>query len=256
MYSFNYSQFLGMVLLLLSYRTFGQDEAAIYRDAADFMWRGNYDMALEAIEYLPQSPDVDYMRAICILLSDRIKNQPVEKYLAFEKFRAKDPLYYYWLGMIYLKRMNQIEAKRSFEKYLAADNPRSSLAMAHHNEVTNIITYLNQQPDNYKIVPLESPLNSNYAEIRGALFDNQKRLIFASDRTSAGLFTVYTASKGPYGWDSPEALSAVSATTKEFLNILQSENSFYFFDPAKSELFSIDLTSGGWGEKLRWRSTC
>lgn len=215
------------------------------------MEKGQFDLALEALEYVADLPDVPYLKAICVLLSDRIKNQPVEKYLAFETTKSNDPLYHYWLGKIYLKRLQTAEAKAGFAKFLSPENSRAP--EERRREAAMILACLKKPASNYAVVPMESPLNSTFSDLHGILFEEQRELIFASDRGSAGMFSIYRCTKGSYGWDAPEILSAIPPIRKEYLNILRVNDVFFFYDQQHRDLYSV-FPGDAWEKRIMFQA--
>lgn len=242
-----YSKLL-ILVFAASFTVSAQNDWKIYDDADRFMQEGEFDLALEAFRYISHLPDVPYKSSICALMSERIKNQPVENLLTYESEKATtDPLYYYWLGKVYLKRLWTEDAKNSFDKFL--NSPMLSKAGNQATvEVGNLISLLEKNTVSYTIIPLESPINSTYAESGAVFSDDGKRLIFGSDRNSEGMLAIYETAKGPYGWDSPELISCIPATSQEYLNVIPVKNQFYFFDLKTEELYFFNKTEEAWGK--------
>lgn len=233
--------------LLFDSPLFAQDDWKVYDDADALMTQGQYDMALEAFRFIGHLPDVPYKITICSLLSDRIKNQPVDKFLAYEASKGNDdPLYYYWLGKIYLKRLWIAESKESYEKFLALENAQMA-GLAKKEEVTRLLPLLAKVDTGYDVIPFQSPINSNFSDA-GAMFFNESTLLFASDRKTEGLYAIYQTTQGQYGWNAPEIISCISGSPPEYLNVLPVKETIFYYDPQVRDLCALHQTASGWSK--------
>lgn len=234
---------LGFLWLVMSPVHAQQNDWKIYQDAEQLMSNHQYDLALEALKYIADLPNVDYYKTICILMSDRIKNQPVDKFLAFKSSHENEPLYYYWLGKIYLKRLQIQAASDAFSQFLTRGG---SIDPDRITEVNDLLACMNVSMNTFEVVPLESPLNSTFSEVCGVFLENHERFLFASDRSSEGLFGVYHTFKGPYGWHRPELIPCIPPSHIASMSLLAIRNSFLFYDQDRGAISALDQKGTEW----------
>ena len=106
------------VVVFLPLMTHAQSEVKIYQDADAYMRQEKYDLAVDAFQYISDLPDVKYKSTISALLSKKYRYRSIDSYLEFEAEKGKDPLYYYWLGKIYLRRNILSKASEYLNQFL------------------------------------------------------------------------------------------------------------------------------------------
>ena len=241
----NTQLYLVFALLFLSVKPTAQvqQDQQVYNDAVDFMTSEQYELAVDAFSFLPDYKDSNYRSVICALLSQKFKNTPIEKLMVFEDSPESGALFYYWLGRIQLKRFKLAEAEASFNKFLNEAHYAMELDV-YKQETHDKLALIKGASDRMKILPMESPINSRYADIPGALLGDGDRLIFMSDRNSDGQFEIFKTDKGAYGWGTPEVISKTSVRS-DILNVLNVKESLVLIDPDQQHLYTVEWTDNG-----------
>lgn len=219
-----------------------QNPSAIYQDAESYMRQEKYDLALAAFDHIPDMPDVDYKMSICSLMSKQYKSLVIDRYMSFEKTRANDPLFYYWLAKIQFHRMMLDDAEATFQRFIEDQGSDRKLE-SYVGEARTKLKYLQSRVSG-ELVNFESPLNSKYAEYGGVLLGDRNHLVFASDRKNEKDFELYESVKGNYGWDTPQLIFDLTIAG-ENLNVLPYKESIVFYDPEMSGLCVIDKGEAG-----------
>jgi len=193
-----------------AFAAFSQKEVKLYEKGQENLVAHRYTEAynyfLFANEINPGFEDLKYKLELTALLSGQGDEESIDKILAFEDtYGQKDDHYYYWVGQIELRRYELNKAVAAFEKFkqkvaFVGNSEKASLEMIDH--VDQLKAYFDN-PDNYEIHQLESPVNSKGAELSPAYFDKTKELLFASDRNGSGEtpFKIYYTKRGANGWE-------------------------------------------------------
>ncbi|MAE81924.1 MAG: hypothetical protein CMB80_04255 [Flammeovirgaceae bacterium] len=232
------------LVLCYSSLLFAQEDAQIYADAVQLMESDEFEMALDAFSYIPDYEDTNYRSVICALLSFKYRNTPIDKLLAFKDTPESDELFNYWLGRVQLRRFQLAEAEESFNMFLN-DIHYSKGSEFYKSDAETKLLLIQGASEKMVIAPLESPINSRYADLPGAFMSGGDQLIFMSDRNGQGSFEVYKTDKGSYGWNAPEVISPTKIPS-EFLNVLNVKESLVFLDPDNKHLQKVDVTGGSW----------
>lgn len=235
---------LTIFLMGLGFNSQAQDDATIYADAVRFMESDEFDLAVEAFGYIPDYRDSNYRSVISAMLSHKFRNTPLDKFLDFKGAPEAGDLFNYWLGRIQLKRFQLADAEVSFNAFLNDVQYKEGFE-DYKKEAHSKLTIIQSASDKMVISPFESPINSKFADLPGALLGNGERLVFMSDRNSEGHFEIYKTDKGVYGWLAPEIISSTKIPA-EVLNVLNVKESLMFFDPDNKHLQTVELTDAGW----------
>ena len=208
---------------------YGQKEVRLYDKAESELSDHQYTDALslynEVKSISSDFGDIDYKIAITSYLSGAKDDDSIADFLAFEKtYGSTDSHYYYWLGQIHLRRYNLEEATKAFNKfeqsvsYSDSGNKDESTAKIEH--VQQLKDFF-ENPDNYSIHQLESPVNSASAEMSPVFFEEENELLFASNRNKVGEtpFVIYYSKSGPNGWEEPIELKNLGNFTRKNANI-------------------------------------
>lgn len=253
---------LKSILLLISISgsltALGQKEVRLYEKAEQQFALHNYEQALqlykEVAEIAPDFEDTDYKITINTLLTGAGDEQPATEMLQYEDtYATSDDHFYYWLGLIHLRRYQIDEATAAFERfkqklaYTGNEDPRT-LALVDHAEE---LKYFFENPDDYEIHQLEAPVNSNAAELTPVYFEGNKELLFASNRGKSGErpFTIYYTKSGDNGWESPVEVKNLGNFTRENANIEvvnQDGRLFLFREEKGGDLFYSQASGDTW----------
>ncbi|MEQ8581919.1 MAG: hypothetical protein RIC30_16745 [Marinoscillum sp.] len=240
-------QSMGMfisVVVFLPLLTQAQSEVKIYQDADAYMRQEEYDLAVDAFQYISDLPDVKYKSTISALLSKKYRYRSIDAYLEFEAEKDKDPLYYYWLGKIYLRRNILSIASENLNQFLKMSEGMNKLD-SYRQEAQFKLQFVNAAETAYAVTPIESPINSNFAEMSGVLFEDETKLLFASDRLVEGKFDIYLTEKGPYGWNAPKVISQ-SPVDADHLNLLYVRGTFMYYDQQTNQLHEMEIGANDW----------
>lgn len=231
------------VFLVLTHLIFSQNSTAYYQEAEACMRKGEYDMAIEHFYKVSDMPDLEYKMTICSLMSNRFKGLLIDRFLAYEK--AEDPLFHYWLGNIYLHRGFVDLSKETFQ-YFISKNESNGRMISYMTDAQAKINYMNTASP-VKIHPMESPVNSRYADEVGGfcMGADGNKMVFASDRKEPHVFEIYFSELGEYGWSSPELIFD-QKIPKEQLDLLAFREGFIFFDPSVSAMCVVQREDGKW----------
>lgn len=242
-----------------SLSTYGQKEVRLYDKAEEFLKNHRYSEALnnynEVQEISPDFGDVPYKISITSYLSGKKDDDSVSDYLQFENtYGSTDDHYYYWLGQIHLRRYELDKATAAFEKFQqnagytgGADTEESAEKIAHAVQLKNYF----DNPDNYSIHQLESPVNSASAELSPVYFEEKKELLFASNRGKSGEspFVIYYAKSGADGWEKPVEITNLGSFSRKNANIEVVNDDgklFLFSDDKGGDLFYSQASGTRW----------
>ncbi|MEQ9305036.1 MAG: hypothetical protein RJQ14_14095, partial [Marinoscillum sp.] len=160
--------------------------------------------------------------------------------------------YYYWLGQIYTRRYQLDEAIKSYEKfqqkvdYSGSDDEESTQKIAYASK----LKYYFNNPDNYSIHQLESPVNSASAELSPVYFEDEKELLFASNRSGGpDGFQIFYSKSGPNGWEVPVQVNNLGTFSRKNANIeVVSEDGklFIFKEDNGGDLFYSQASGNTW----------
>ncbi|MBR09103.1 MAG: hypothetical protein CMP48_15655 [Rickettsiales bacterium] len=254
---------LKFILLLIgsfcALNTYAQKEVRLYEKAEVQLANHQYDEALnyytEVQSINPGFGDVAYKLSITSYLAGKKDDDSIGDFLAFEStFGSTDDHYYYWLGQIHLRRYNLEEAVNSFEKfrqkanYSGSANKEESAAKLEH--VAQLKDYF-ENPDNYSIHQLESPVNSGSAELSPVFFEEKNELLFASNRNKSGEtpFVIYYSKSGPNGWETPVELSNLGNFSRKNANIevVNDDGKLFLFEEENGgDLFYSNASGAKW----------
>lgn len=246
---------LGVFLSVLS---FGQKEARLYEKGVESLSAHRYQEALgyfqEAAAVSPQYEDLEYKLAFLTLLTPSGDDNSLDKLLGFEvSYGSSDDHYYYWLGQVYTRRYMISEAVSAFEKFdqkiqYSGGTEDSKQLIAYSKQLKD---YFNN-PGNYEIHQLESPVNTTASEVSPVFFEDQNELLFASDRGGAGgekPFAIYFTRSGANGWEPVTEVKTLGTFTKNNANIeVVNEDGklFLFREENGGDLFYSQANGNNW----------
>ncbi|WP_421877026.1 hypothetical protein [Marinoscillum sp.] len=248
-----------LLILTSSFSVFSQKEVRLYDKAEEQLSDHQYTEALEYYqevqEISPGFGDVDYKISICSYLSGAKDDDGLADFQQFENtYGSTDDHYYYWLGQIYLRRYSLEEANKAFEKFQqkvsytgGADKDESAEKIAHAQQLKAFF----DNPDNYSIHQLESPINSASAELSPVYFEDENELLFASNRGKSGEtpFVIYYSKSGPNGWEAPVELANLGSFGRKNANIeVVNEDGklFLFRDDNGGDLYYSQASGAKW----------
>lgn len=250
---------LSLVIICLSVATIasGQKEAKAYANAEELLHAHRYQAALSAYQQVsqinPEYEDVKYKLAITSFLAGAKDDAPISEFLAFEPtYALSDDHFYYWLGQIHTRRYQLDEAIKSYEKfqqkvdYSGSDDDESTQKIAYASK----LKYYFNNPDNYSIHQLESPVNSASAELSPVYFEDEKELLFASNRSGGpDGFQIFYAKSGSNGWEAPVQVNNLGTFSRKNANIeVVSEDGklFIFKEDNGGDLFYSQASGNTW----------
>lgn len=235
-----------LVSCCFSYSVSAQDDASLYAEGVKYMNNEDFDKAIESFNYLSGYKDSNYRSVICALLSHKFRNTSIDKLMYFEGAPESGLMFNYWLGRVQLKRFKLEEAEVAFNKFLNDAHYSTDPDMERYKrDVDNKLMMIRNASAKTVIMPFESPINSRYADLPGALLGDGDRLVFMSDRNSEGSFEIFKADKGVNGWLHPELVSSTKIPS-DYLNVLNVKESLFFLDPSNKHLCTVELTENGW----------
>lgn len=244
--------------VFLSLFSFAQKEAKSYEKGLESLGEHRYPLALgyfkETAAIDPKYQDLEYKMEIATLLSPEGDDKSLTKILSFESsYGSSDDHYYYWLGQIYTRRYQISEAVSAFEKFhqkiaYAGNAEEESLEMVEHS--TQLKEFFNN-PDNYEIHQLESPVNSSSSELTPVYFEGENELLFASDRKGSGEmpFAIYYTKSGPNGWEPIQEVKNLGTFTRKNANIEVVNDDgklFLFREENGGDLFYSQPSGSSW----------
>lgn len=223
---------LSALLILTSAPFFSsaQKEAGLYAKAEEQFQTGSLEDAMRYYKEVagldPQYQDVPYKLEICSLMTSSGDDKSLNTFLSFENsYGVQDDHYFYWLGQIYTRRYMISEAIRAFEQfqqqvsYTGSANEESTQALIAHSR--DLKAYFDN-PDNYEIHQLETPVNSAYAELSPVYFEQGGELLFASNRAGSGetpFRVYYTKKTGLNSWLPLKEVTTLGTFSRKNANI-------------------------------------
>ncbi len=218
--------FLGVLGLNPSY---AQKDVRLFEKAESELVNHQYDKAIRLYSELQtinsSFDDLNYKITTAEYLSGRRDDEDLQNFLDFESTYGKtDDHYYYWLGHIHLRRYHLDEATKSFETFEqkvnftgSEDQDESANQIAHVQQ----LAYYFENPDNYSIHQLESPVNSEFAELSPVFFEDERELLFASNRnkSASSQYVIYYTKSGPEGWGQPTEIKNLGIFSRKNANI-------------------------------------
>ncbi|MFY0607000.1 MAG: PD40 domain-containing protein [Cyclobacteriaceae bacterium] len=215
----------------------------------------------EALKYYTESyninysiEDITYKIEFLTLLLPQGDDKSLDQLLAYETpYGESDDHYYYWLGQVYMRRYQIEEAIDAFEKF----HQKIAYSGNSDDESKELIAYSKQlqkffnNPGEYEIHQLDAPINSASMEISPVYFEENRELLFASDRDGSGLtpFSIYYSKKGNDGWSPVKKVPNLGSFTKENANIEVVNNDgklFLFREEKGGDLFYSTASGDDW----------
>lgn len=223
------------------------DEQRQLKDGDRLMELGEYDQALSSFQFIRHLPDVSFKMTVCSLMSRSFMNVPVEQVLAFQSSKGQDPAYQYWLAKILFRRLRMSESQQYLTSFLEMSRGLSGYA-SQRRDAENLLAFMATYPQHITVLPLESPINSRYAEI-GGISRSGHQLVFASDRNHTGKFEVYTTSKAGESWQAPTRVNT-GTLAPETIDVLDVGGEMTYYNAQEGVLYRINA-DGSFAEKLR-----
>lgn len=220
------------------YEATAQDDQKVYQDAMRFMEQGEYDLAMEAFQYIRHIPNVDFHVEACSLLSKRYRNTPLSNYEQYSSEKGDSPEYNYWLGKIYLRKMYRQQAEQAFGTFLELATGKKPFDRQ-VKEVRSIYSHLQKWSQSVSILPLESPVNTIHCEALGDVISDGTQLLFVSDRAEEGQYRMYQAQMSDNGWSSPNERFATNVTLQHANLIAVRNETVVFLDPEEQRLKAL-----------------
>lgn len=246
-------------LWVLSNAAFAQKEARLYDQAEEKLgnhqFQEAFDLYTEVAQINSQFGDTEYKLTIASYLSGVKDDDTVDEFLKFEKtYGSSDDHFYYWLGQIYLRRYQLDKVHSAFDQFKQKINYTGSTASSDSREKLAHVELLKSffdHPDNYSIYQLESPVNSGFAELSPVYFEEEKELLFTSNRNKAGdtPFVVYYSKSDENGWSKPVELSNLGQFSRENANVEVVNNDgklFLFNEENGGDLFYSQPSGNTW----------
>lgn len=256
-----------LLTLLVTFPLLAQKEARLYEKANSFFSDHQYNQALkiyrEASTINPRFEDVEYKMEICLLLTAEGDNRPLDRFLGFETtYGRSDDHYFYWLGKIYIRRYQINEAIQSFERF---QQQVSYSGTANEQETQELIIHslslkeFFENPDDFEIHHLESPVNSDSAELTPVFFSGNNELLFASNRNGSGEkpFSIYYVKKSGSEWATLAQISTLGNFSRENTNIevVNSDRRLFQFREEKGgDLFYSEVNGDSWSSPIEFDS--
>ena len=253
-----------LVGLFLAINVSGQKVDKIYERAEGFFYDEMLELALldyqSVLELQPGYKDAEYKAEICSLLTDS-REKSLDKILSYnESFGKRDKFYKYWLGRIYVTRYQYEEAKQSFQQFLDGRGTKSSEILT---ETKDFIKEADQRlqffynTDDYEIHQLESPINSEAAEMTPAFFVDKDELLFASNRSSncpTDRYSIYHAIKKNDRWTDITEITILGDFPREVANVevVDEDGKLFLFNPKKGDLFYSESRNGQWVQPVEF----
>lgn len=258
---------LCIVLILIGFQnqSFAQPEARPYKNALEAFYEEEfYDAILlfnEVLEINPKYKDAPYKLEICSLVLKENREKSLDVILKYgESIGSRDKFYNYWMGRIYANRYLFPEAVASWEKFLSQKAYKSKEIVEETRdfikETENHLAFFDNT-DNYEVHPLESPINSKYAEMSPVYFEDKKELLFASAKGSNGEdFKIYHSTREGYGWSEATEVSSLGTFERSTANIevVNEDGKLFLFDDKNNSLSYSEPKGKSWSIPLEFDS--
>lgn len=214
--------------LLSAISAYSQKEAKLYEEAEEALNANNFKKALSFYQQVsaidPKYQDIEYKMEVCYLLTPSGDDRPLQKLLDLKSYGEKDEHYYYWLGKVYTHRYMIGEAIDAFDLFAQKvsftgneDVVQTRELLAHAKQLKDFF----DNPDDFEIHQLESPVNSPAAELTPVYSKKADELLFASNRNGSGeqAFKIYYTKSGPNGWTPVQEIKNLGTFTRSNANI-------------------------------------
>ncbi|MFY0606999.1 MAG: OmpA family protein [Cyclobacteriaceae bacterium] len=255
-----------LLAILIPLKSSAQPEK-LYTKGMKAFYKEKFDEAIGYFEEIESSgrtfKDTKYRKEISYLVQKEHRERDLTTFLAFRQYKAKsDKFYHYWLGRIYANRYAFPEAVDSWKTFLSMKAYKSDEIIEETQDFLAHTEYMVKyfdNPDNYEVHQLGSPINSEYAELSPVFSKDNNRLIFTSNRNnSAGdVYEVFQASSTDSGWDIPKAITSIGQITREKANIeiVNEDGKLFIFREEKKnkgDLFYSELSNQSWSEPVEF----
>ena len=230
-----------------------------------YFFKENFDKALELYDSIlfryPKNHYTQYHKYVAHHLTEG-RGDDLSGLKEFEQNEGHtDKFYNYWLGRIHHSRYEFDLAEEHFKAFLDLDIYRTReiikesqmrLKDAQHAKTF----YLN--PNEYEVQLLESPINSEYADLSPAFFSGHSELLFVSARPdlankemAKNLFRIFHATKeGKNDWKQPSALDYLGRFEENNAKIEVVNNDGRLFvykeDDIEGDLYFSEPDGSGW----------
>jgi tetratricopeptide (TPR) repeat protein len=251
-----------LALWLMPNNALAQKEQKIYLEADELLSEENYELALikfkEVTSINPTHASTPYKLLLCEAMLDN--TIPVEGFVKLEAAYAIDEYYFYWLGKLYMSRYQFTDAMNAFQKF--ADkatfngNTKSDEIKTLLSQTKHLVSFF-ENPDNYEIHQLESPINSTGNELSPVYFEEENELIFASSLQNDGIYKIYFAKKDAKGWSNPVEVKNLGTFTEKTANVeVVNEDGklFLFKEENGGDLFYSQPTGNTWAMPVEFDS--
>ncbi|MFY0599062.1 MAG: PD40 domain-containing protein [Cyclobacteriaceae bacterium] len=214
------------VSIFFSFLTKGQNLQKIYQEGEKALNSEDYKNALEKYQEVsfsyPEYEATEYKIELCKAMSD--DEFPIDSYLNLEQKYAGDEYYHYWLSKIYMSRYMFEDASatlKTFHQQIEYSGNTEDPEIQQLIERTNHLMSFFDNPDNYEIHQLESPINSSGDELSPVYFKEKNELVFASSRGSVypKIYNIYYAKKDDNGWGSLTQVKNIGSFTESTANV-------------------------------------
>lgn len=241
--------------VLLGHHAYCQKEARLYEKGLAHLNQHKYILAYRyfalAQETNPDFEDIAYKTELSALLSGENDEGSIDKMISYEgQYAETDDHYYYWMGQIFLRRYQIDAAVSAFERFknrvTYLDNDESAtLEMLEH--IDDLNAYF-ENPNDYEVYHLESPVNSKGSEMSPVYFEESNELLFASDRDAANdqPFSIYYSMSNDQGWSPATKVDQLGTFTRHNANIevLNSSKKLFLFNEENGGDIQFSHSSG------------
>ena len=262
---------LGIILftsvLFFSGTTYGQNREKMYNRGLEAFFKEDFEGAIVHFEELHATgkpiKDSEYRLEVAYLIQPANREKSLEKMLKFERFKSQsDKFFYYWMGRIYANKYMFPEAVDAWNKFLNRKNYKSEEIVeetkGYLEQAELLVTYFDN-PDNFEIHQLESPINTEFAEMTPVYSEAKDELLFASNRANPDkdAFKIYHSKGNTTGWSAPTSIDVLGTFEREQANVeVVNEDGklFIFQDVSKGDLFYSQPGENGWNKPVEFDS--
>lgn len=187
-----------------------------------YFFKENFPKALELYDEIlnnyPKNHYVQYHRYVCHQLTvGRGSSLDALREYQLNEGRT-DKFYNYWLGRIHHSRYEFEIAEKHFKAFLELDVYKTrEITKETENRLNNSQRaykfYLN--PNEFELKTLESPINSPFADLSPAFYDNHNELLFVSSRledttkNDVQNFDIFHTVKNGLSWKTPTQIKSL-----------------------------------------------
>ncbi|WP_258104480.1 hypothetical protein [Marinoscillum sp. MHG1-6] len=211
------------IILLSSFSAQAQKEAKRYYEADEALSAENYSEALTLFQEVsainPKFEGTEYKQIACELMMDPEKSP--DPYLALEGSYNKDEYYFYWQGKIYLQRYLFEDAVVAFRRFREQSEFNGNTQDQNIQELmaqTSHLLKFFDNPDDFEIHQLESPVNTNANELTPVYSKENQELLFASNKGGQD-YKIYYSKKDGSGWTPPKVIPTLGSFTESTANV-------------------------------------